>query len=451
MKRRDFLSTLAASGLALNLPFVSGNAHASSGNGRYFVVVNADGGWDPTALVDPKGMNGAYPHKSDAHSGSTNSVAIDASKSVGQIQWGAIPMSVSADDDVLIRVESQFDGFFGAHASRMTVLNGVDTGTNSHDVGSRHVWSGRSIVGYPAMSAYYAAAVAPTLPMAFLSNGGFDYTASTVARARASSTSFIAEVADANLAFAGRSYLHKDDNVDVYDMVKLAQEKRISRQISNESLDRRRRQLSQLFGVRSQDSNLSELIVHLEDLTDNVSPEDYWNAGRASALKKQAQLVAAAFKANLAVSANLNLGGFDTHHDHDSLSYPLMGDLLEGINYLLLILDYLGIREQTTVVVGSDFGRSPYYNPNMGKDHWPVTSMMILDGAGAPTGGKVFGESTADFNSQKVNLSTGVADENGLVLEPAHVNQELRKLLGVADHPLAELFPLPESNFNIFV
>ena len=128
-----------------------------------------------------------------------------------------------------------------------------------------------------------------------------------------------------------------------------------------------------------------------------------------------------------------------------------MGDILEGIHYLVVALDYLGIRERTTIVVGSDFGRTPYYNPNGGKDHWPLTSMMVLQGGNVTTGGRVFGATTDTFNVEKVNLSTGLPDSNGLLLEPGHVNQELRKILGVSQSPLAELFPLPQSNFDIFV
>lgn len=451
MKRRDFLKSIAASGLVMNTPWISSSAHADSITGRYLVVVNASGGWDPTSLCDPKGLNEAYPDLSTSFNGSTNSVAVNPAKKLGQIQWSQVPDTVSSSESTLLKVESQIDGFFNEHGNRMVVVNGIDTGTNNHDTGSRHVWSGLLDAGYPAMSAFFAATTAPTLPMAFLSNGGYDYTASAVARARASSSDFIAEIADANLMRSGYPYLYQDETMDVYSMVKQAQERRLSRLRDQEQLERRRTQLNQLFGVRSNESDLSQLTVYIDELNNNVAMDEHWNENTATSLKKQARVVAAALKANLAVSANLNTSGFDSHNNHDAQSYPLMGDLLEGVHYLVMALEYLGIREQTTIVIGSDFGRTPYYNLNGGKDHWPITSMIVLQGDDKTTGGKVFGASTSDFNSTKVNVSSGLADSSGLVLEPAHVNQELRKLLGVADHPLAELFPLPESNFNIFV
>ena len=452
MKRRDFIKTLAASGVALNMPIISGNAHASVPE-KYLIVVNAGGGWDPTSLCDPKGLNSAYEDKSSLFGGSTNSVALNPSKRFGGLQWSDIPDTGAIASADMLRIETQFDGFFGGsgYGDRLTVINGIDTATNSHDVGPRHVWSGNDEVGYPAMSAFFAAAVAPTLPMSFLSNGGYDVTASVVARARANNPSFIEEIAAPNVTYGNRDILFRSGEDDVFAMIQNAQEARLNRQLSNEPLERRRRQLSQIFGVRSDDSDLSELIVHLNDVKSNVLMADHWNAGRAENLKTQAQLVASALKANLAVSANLNMGGLDTHDNHDSRSYPVMGDILEGIHYLMVVLDYLGIREKTTVVVGSDFGRTPYYNVSNGKDHWPLTSMLVLQGSNVVTGGRVFGATSDDFNVEKINVTSGLPDTSGLVLEPAHVNQELRKLLGVADHPLAELFPLPESNFNIFV
>lgn len=451
MRRRSFLKHLAASGLALNLPVISGNLHASSLPEKFLIVVHANGGWDPTSLCDPKGLNEAYADRSSFHNGSTNSVALNPSKKIGDIRWSDIPDVEGLDWSVAQRSQTQIDGFFSAYGDRLTVINGIDTSTNSHNVGRRHVWSGHIDVSHPSISAYYAGAVAPYLPMAFMSNGGFDYTGSVVARTRAKSPTLISEISEPNVTYGGRNVLHVDDNMDVYAEVMLAQKARLQRQLQSETLEKRRSQLGQLFGVRSSEADLGAMAPYLADIQDNVSPDDHWNVDRADNFKIQAQIVAAAMKANLAVSANLYMPGFDTHDRHDAVSYPQMGDLLEGIHYLMVVLEHLGIREKVTVVMGSDFGRTPFYNAGKGKDHWPLTSMMVLQGGNTVTNGRVFGATSDDFNVEKINVTSGLPDSSGLVLEPAHVNQELRKLLGVADHPLAELFPLPESNFNIFV
>lgn len=456
MKRRDFMQLMAATGLTAHLPAFSTRAHAAAIPDRYLVVINAGGGWDPTSLCDPKGLNKAYANNSDRHEGSTNSVALDNNKKFGQIQWSAIPESVSNDAPARQLIEQQFDQFFQNYGNRLTVVNGIDNGTNNHDTGNRVTWSGHEETGYPSISALYAAAISPTLPMSFISNGGYDFTDSLVARARANSASFINEISDPNFYYQddktkikhGLFYRTSNKSVDIYQTIQAAQKARIQRQQQQEKLPQKRQQLNQLFGVRSTDSNLSALKVHLDDIQDNVKKEQHWNKNHANRLKSQAEVITAAFKANLAVSANLSTGGFDTHGDHDRRAYPALGDLLEGVHFLQKALEHAGIANKTTIVMGSDFGRTPYYNSGNGKDHWPLTSMMVLHPE--TTGGKVFGASTNNFRSQKINRQTGLPDSNGEILKPRHVHLALRKLMGIENNPVIKNYPLRADNFEIF-
>ena len=458
MKRRNFLQLLAATGMSAHLPVFSSSAQAATTPDRYLVVVNAGGGWDPTSICDPKGLNRAYLSNSDRFEGSTNSVELDNNKRFGQIQWSAIPEGVSNDEDVRLRIENQFDQFFQNYGNRLTVINGIDNGTNNHDTGNRITWSGNEEIGYPSISALYAAAISPSLPMAFISNGGYDFTDSLVARARANSAGFINEISDPNYWYTdnndqfrrGLHYRSRNDQVDIYKMVQQAQNNRIQRQQTNESLPKKREQLSQLFTVRGQDNNLSALKVHLDDIQANVSRDTNWNENRANSLKSQAEVVAAAFKANLAASANLSVGGFDTHGNHDASAYPRLGDLMEGVHFLNQALSYAGIADKTTIVIGSDFGRTPYYNSGNGKDHWPITSVMVLHPTTTNTGGRVFGASTNDFRAQKINRQTGLADSAGDTLGPQHVNNALRELMGIQNSPLIADYPLNANPFNIF-
>lgn len=449
MQRRHFLQLLAATGMVGQLPLTSRQAHAAELQ-RFLVVVNAGGGWDPTSLCDPKGLNRAYRDNSDRHEGSTNSVALDASKRYGDIQWSAIPEDASNNADVRQRINSQFDRFFTQYGSRLRVINGIDTGTNNHDTGNRAVWSGQLDDGYPSLAALFAAASGPQLPMAYISNGGYDFTDSLVSRARASSANFVNEIADPNRYGDDKGFLYRSSNgsVDHYHMVMQAQQQRLQRQQNQAALPLTRRQLSQLFTVRSSDNNLEALSLHLADIRANVSRDQNWNENRANSLKSQAEVVAAAFRGQLAASANLSTGGFDTHGNHDANAYPRLGDLLEGVHFLMQALEYTGIADRTTVVIGSDFGRTPYYNSGNGKDHWPVTSMLVLDSR--LSGGQVFGASTSDFRAQPVNTRTGRADSGGRVLTPAHVNAALRDFIGINGHAQLDPYPLSDSGFRLF-
>lgn len=73
------------------------------------------------------------------------------------------------------------------------------------------------------------------------------------------------------------------------------------------------------------------------------------------------------------------------------------------------------LSDQTLLVMGSELGRFPLLNTNLGKDHFPETTMMFMgphvntnDGKGAafvPTGKHMEG--------MKVSLATGQPDDNG--------------------------------------
>src|SRR5690606_33850391 len=94
---------------------------------------------------------------------------------------------------------------------------------------------------------------------------------------------------------------------------------------------------------------------------------------------QQSQFAVAAFKAKMAVAANLNIGGFDTHGNHDREHVRQLAKLLAGVDFFMQEAEAAGIADQLTIVIGSDFARGPGYNAAhdyAGKDHWPVTSMM---------------------------------------------------------------------------
>ena len=57
MLRRDFIKTLAAAGLCAGQPWINRSAQAAplaSYDGKFFVSISADGGWDVPSLCDPK-------------------------------------------------------------------------------------------------------------------------------------------------------------------------------------------------------------------------------------------------------------------------------------------------------------------------------------------------------------------------------------------------------------
>lgn len=269
-------------------------------------------------------------------------------------------------EEPAIESTGHFDTFFNKHADRMLVINGIDTQTNGHDSGRRFVWSGKLEEGYPTIAALAAAPFADQ-PMAFISNGGYDFTASIVAPVRTASPGTFNQ-----LAFPNSMFPTDPDLLDLglvgqssYSLVQQAREERLVRQRMDETLPKRQKQMEQLQTVKNSDVELQSL---LDFLPDEVS----------SGLAGQAEVAIAAFASGLAVSANLNASGFDTHGDHDQDHTPSLTALLEGIDQLWEQIELRGMQDKVTIVIGSDFGRTPFYNEGDGKDHWNITSIMAM-------------------------------------------------------------------------
>ncbi|OUS34618.1 hypothetical protein A9R00_12470, partial [Oleispira antarctica] len=350
MKRRNFIQMLAATGMTASLPLTANKAFAAAPD-HFLVIVNAGGGWDPTSLCDPKGDGGQYAidQPSANNGGSINSVDISEAGSKLGIQWSGIPIidgSVETPGATTLRVRNQFDTYFDTYADRLTVINGIDNGTNNHSTGNQATWSGNLEMGYPSLAALFAASKNPSLPMAYISNGGYDFTASLVSRARASSAGFIDELADPNSSeYLYRSASESGQDIDVYQQIKLAQRQRLERQQAQAELPLRRQQLNQLFTVRQEDNDLAKLSIE-KGLIETAVPTNAHMNNRDQSFKSQASLVAAAFKSGVAASANISTGGFDTHGNHDSSQYQSLGDLLEGVVYLQEALAAAGIADK---------------------------------------------------------------------------------------------------------
>jgi hypothetical protein len=67
--------------------------------------------------------------------------------------------------------------------------------------------------------------------------------------------------------------------------------------------------------------------------------------------------------------------------------------------------------DETAVVVVSELGRTPRLNGDGGKDHWPVTSALLV-GSGV-AGGRVVGATTDALAGADIDLNTGAPTKDG--------------------------------------
>ncbi|MGB4248047.1 MAG: DUF1501 domain-containing protein [Pseudohongiellaceae bacterium] len=427
MERRNFLRLLAGYGIAGALPMSLCTPAWSAEAQRFLITVNASGGWDPTDLIDPKGN----AMRADGL-GPVNHYAASKIKSIGNLHYAAYPDDVEppATDS-----PGHLDTFFAKHHQRLLVINGIDTQTNGHETGTRFVWSGRLEEGYPTVAALAAAPYA-SQPMAFISNGGYDFTGALVAPVRTASAGTFTSLAYPNSQYADNPALRASGyfSEQSYRSVDAARQLRLARLQQSETLPMRAAQMARLATVRSSELELDGLLGLLP-------------AQVSGGLKGQAEVAIAAFASGLAVSANLNLGGFDTHGNHDEDQTAALTELLEGIDHLWEQIVLRGLQDRVTVVIGSDFGRTPFYNTGDGKDHWNITSIMAM-GAGI-TGNRVIGGTDVNFEARNLNPDTLEVHSGGIIVTPKHVHRALRDFIGVSTE-LDNLYPLNVEKLALF-
>ncbi|MCS7017298.1 MAG: DUF1501 domain-containing protein [Gemmatales bacterium] len=85
--------------------------------------------------------------------------------------------------------------------------------------------------------------------------------------------------------------------------------------------------------------------------------------------------------------------GYDSHRDHLAwCEKELFPPTDAAFASLLEDLEARGLLEETLVVLMGEFGRTPRFNSNAGRDHWPQCFTVVLAGGGLP-GGIVYGAS----------------------------------------------------------
>ena len=412
MKRRTVLKGLLAGASAAASGFRLPLVHAADYRGRLFVFVQADGGWDPTSFCDPKTNTPGelvINHWAERHD----------VRQAGNIAYAPFARN---------------EAFFEKYHRRMLVINGVDAQTNSHTVGIVHNWSGRNSEGYPTTTALLAAHYAPDLPIPYLSFGGFSATSGVTRFTRIDNADLLREIADP------ASQMFSDEDLAALETYWAATVERLEAAPNLLPGDVRHRAF-----YRSAFSTEG-----LKAYADAIPPENeleqearYPGRDRDfySTLRRQAQLTVLAFKTGAAVSADLWLGGFDTHSYHDPDHEWLLGNLTDSVDYLWEYAEEHGVADRMVVVIGSDFGRTNYYNAQSGKDHWPIGSFVVME-KNQPWTGRAVGETDGLHFAERVNPRTlGRDDRTGTIIYPKHVHKALRRYLGIENSVGAQRFP----------
>lgn len=439
MKRRDFMRLSATAGGMLLCGGVR-MAMAQQAGGPYWLLIEANGGWDPTSFCDPKG-SGLGPN-GDINNYDANDIGM-----AGNIRYAPPPDSF-ANDPTLFRNSD----FFDAHFQRLVVINGIDYGTNSHSIGRLASWTGSRALNYPSIAPLVASEVAPDLSLPFVAstNGESSRTNGLVPRTLISGGDLnaIREIAYPNRTNVFQTNQYHSDTVR--SLVDAAASARRQRKMAEQRLLRLQNALSQHDAARNRDvASLRNFVTALESTS---SPNNYVNSrSQARSLFNQAQTAFAGFESGAAQAAQIRIGGFDTHDDHDARHYPRLMDYLAGVDNIITDATARGIADNLIIVMASDFARTNKYNNDNGKDHWPHTSMMVWAAPQLINGNRVVGGTDDNQVSQRVNPNTLAIDNGGVELTPEYIHQALRNLAGIDQNPaVTGNFPFAEAVLPIF-
>jgi hypothetical protein len=454
--RRDFLKLSAASTMALSVPALRSRRVNAQSEPLLFISFEANGAWDPTCSFDPKGANVHSSHYDENHILTLPTGLTYAPKEV--INDVPVPYMVGA--------ESSKEDFFSKYQNDLLVIRGLDTQTNSHQIGPRHVFSGNLRAGNPSFAAMLGAihedTIGNALPMTFLSTGGFDNTENLLPPARVGNVN-----AFKDLSLPNRMY-PRNTNTSVYfpesveQLIKSKQNERTARLLSQPAPPKITSAIERLDRARSTEPLFPSLVDQISQFPALSAEES------ANPIIPEVQLVLAAMAGGQCVSANIAYGSFDTHQNHDALHRPRLQTFLDGIDYCHRMLTYLGLTNRAVILIGSDFSRTTYNdtddtNDGRGKDHWPITGLLAM-GPGIP-GGRVIGETddgdngdgtwAKGFRAKKIKLVNGEivfaedSDPEADYLKPPDIHRALRALWGVENHALSDKFQVGESIFPL--
>ena len=377
-------------------------------NGTFWLTIHASGGWDPTLICDPKGRI------SETEVAPVNTYFVDEILEIGNF---------------LVPPVDGMSDFFTEFQNDLLVINGIDVGTNGHEQGTCATWSGHTDPNRPAFSALVAGAEEAPPSLAFISNGGYDDTAGLIPVTRLPNTDTVQA-----LAFPERINPTDPDSdflpPSIMEKVNSARKSRMERLQSQVHLPRTLNSMQVLELVQSDNSELKSLV--------EVLPTEL----RENDLERQIQVALACFAAGVSVSANVSIGGFDTHNNHDNNHIPQLQQIVQAMAFARQEAERLGIADRFNVIVGSDFARTPYYNDGNGKDHWSIGSMMFMGADIA--GGRVIGATDGNQLPLAINPTSFELDGDGIVLTPGHIHAALRRIANIEEHPIVTGFEVDE-------
>lgn len=449
--RRRFLEIAGLCGGAVALrSFVSPDlAHASPDNPRLLLVCYFSGGWDQMLVLDPRdaslakfqaplaysaggtGIHPAYDLVSDARVKAVLAATMGKGlQKKGNITFGpAVPAALHQ------------------HAADLCVLRGIYMGTLTHEVGRRYFTTGKLPRGLAASGSSLGTAVAADegkgalIPNLAISVETYNETFPTYASGLGVNSyddvlnllkplgTALPMGSDAALAAFEKASdtceqhaLNGDNLVDVF------KESRAKARTMVDST------ASSLFNFKIPATPALDALfttLGIAKTADFAGP------------KGNAAIAAQALTQGISQSVSVQMAqGIDDHNDWGDTHATSIADGLDALGNLITYLKATPYKggstktwDHTTLLVFSEFARTPLLNGRAGRDHH-LASSCLMAGPGIKGNLVVGGTTDLALAVRGVNPKTGLPDDqNGIALRPADIHATLLQSMGLSyDH-----------------
>ncbi|HEY4240803.1 MAG TPA: DUF1501 domain-containing protein [Kofleriaceae bacterium] len=407
MNRRELLTLAGAAGLAGLFSRTARAKPRSSKPAKRLVLVMAQGGWDTTYALDPK----------------TQSASVD-------VPAGALTMF----EDIPIFADASrpnTSAFFTQYAANTAVIRGISVASVAHQECVKRMSTGTREETNPDMGAIVAHDLGNALPLPYLILGDTAFTgAYAVSSGRVGATNQI-------IALLDPAQGYKTDGATPF--ATTAAEDALVAQYAQATADRVHQTRGALGYNRARVDDFVEAIDRGQRLIPVRS--GFGTRGRTLAIDSQVALGLDALQQGISQAVMLNTRlAWDTHTANEDqagfheTTFAALTSILDGLGARPGLQSGTTMLDDTVVICYSEFSRTPKLNANGGKDHWPVTSALVM-GAGV-RGGKAYGATTDDVQTTPIDLATGLEDPDGTVLSSEQLVAGLLELCGVAptDH-----------------
>ena len=381
LTRRTWLkSSFMALGAATLLAGERRLSAAPAGPARRLVLVLVQGGWDTTYAIDPKpGLAGV-----DAPTGAVQDI-------------GGLDVLTDPSRPAVA-------AFFKDWASQCAIVRGVSVASIAHPDCQRRILTGVAADGAPDVAAIASAVHAPELPAPYLILGRTAYSGPYGSLgARTGSVNQIVTLLNPSFALppiGGPLLPHVPSDAE-------------EALIRGHVLARAERELTASGGNQRVDDFIASL--DRGDLLRDIGVVGELELARS--FSAQIDLAVEALARGVCHSVQLETGDWDTHTDNDRQG-PLHDAFFAGLTQLVSALasrpgsaQGSKLLDETAVVVVSELGRTPRKNGDQGKDHWPVTSALLV-GSGV-AGGRVVGATTDALAGVDIDFTTGEPAKDG--------------------------------------